>query len=64
MKDCTKKALSATRPTKTAKETVSFCLSQLFKDKTHMIEDEIVKGLTFEELIGALLLAQDSLKIK
>ena len=34
---------------------IDFCLKRLYKDKTKRIEDEIVHGLNFEELIGVLL---------
>jgi len=33
---------------------IDFCLKQIYKDKTKCLEDEIVHGLTFEELLGAL----------
>jgi len=40
------------------RKSVNFCLSRLYKDKKHSLEEEIVDALTFEELIGALLGAQ------
>lgn len=33
---------------------IDFCLKQLYQDKTKYLKDEIVHGLTFEELIGVL----------
>jgi len=62
MKDYSKEALSASRPKKDVEDCINFCLNQLFNDNTHEIEDEVVEGLTFEELIGALLLVKDELE--
>ncbi len=60
MKCYSKESLESCRPEGiSALDTVDFCLGQLYKDKTHCITDEIVDRLTFEELIGALLLASD-----
>jgi hypothetical protein len=42
---------------------LAYCLKRIFKDRDHRATDEIVDGLTFEELIGALLLAGDSLDL-
>lgn len=61
MKDATKEVLESSRPDKDAKDTIKSCLSQLYADEEHEIEDEIVNNLTFEELIGALLLARDEI---
>ena len=63
MKDYTKKQLQSSRPDKSSLECVEFCLKQLFKDKTKLLGDEIVDKLTYEELIGTLLLCQDELTI-
>ena len=54
--------LERSRPNITALKGVNFCLDQLYKDKTKSITDEIVQHLTFEELIGALLVARDELE--
>ncbi|MGD0534352.1 MAG: hypothetical protein ABR999_02780 [Methanoregula sp.] len=62
MKDFTRDQLRESRPTVTAMEAVSFCLDALYTDRKHRIADEVVKNLTYEELIGALLLAEDLLK--
>jgi hypothetical protein len=62
MRDCSQEALEASRPEKSAAESVDFCLQQLYQDRTHTI-DQIVAGvMTYEELIGALLLARDDLR--
>ena len=39
-----------------------FCLKQLFKDKKHTLDEEVVKALTFEELIGGLLAGEQYIK--
>lgn len=64
MKDYTKEQLENNgRPDLTAKELVDFCLDQLYKDKKHSLSDEVVKDyLTYEELIGTLLVARDSIE--
>ena len=51
----------ASRPDKDAIDCVNYCLQQLCADKTHEVTDEIVNKLTFEEVIGALLLAKDKI---
>jgi hypothetical protein len=61
MKDYTKKQYSESRPTLDAPDCINYCLHHLFADKKHVRGDEIVKNLTFEELIGALLSAKDVL---
>ncbi|KKK59178.1 hypothetical protein LCGC14_3037000 [marine sediment metagenome] len=60
MKDFHKTVLEDSRPNKLVEETVSFCLERLYLDKKHRIEDEVVDGLTFEELIGCLLQVRDA----
>jgi len=51
------------RPSVEPAEAVKFCLDQLFAGcESWEQEDEVVYHLTFEELIGALLLAEDSIK--
>ena len=62
LKDFTKRELNDSRPEKTLKEVVDFCLKKIYEDKKHKISDEVSPGLTYEELIGALLLAQDTEK--
>ncbi len=42
-----------------AESSVDFALKKLYEDKEHSIEDEVVNGLMFEELVGALLLAKE-----
>lgn len=51
------------RPSVEPVEAVRFCLDQLFAGcETWEQDDEVVYHLTFEELVGALLLAEDSIK--
>lgn len=62
MKDATKQELEAGRPAPDAEELIQFCLDRLYEDRQHRVGDEVVKDLTFEELIGALLQARDELQ--
>jgi len=62
MKNCSKDQLEASRPDQTALDAVGFCLDQLFEDTDTELGNEVVNGLSYEELIGALLLARDDLK--
>jgi hypothetical protein len=39
-------------------ESTDYCLRHLFRDRKHCVEDEIVSGLDFETLLGALLIAR------
>jgi hypothetical protein len=43
-------------------EHIGFCLDRIYEDKQHYIYQEVVRGLTFEELTGALLAARESAK--
>jgi hypothetical protein len=63
MKDYTEEQFRSSRPCDDALELVQFCLESLFMDKEHKLQDDITKRLTFEELIGALLKAEDELKL-
>lgn len=61
MKHYSKEELESSRPNIDPHNAIDFCLKKLYADRKHCIEDEIVKGLTFEELIGALLVTKDFL---
>lgn len=63
MKDLPEKELRESRPDHDLAHTVIHCLTRLFADEVHNTTDEVVKGLSFEELIGTLLLAEDSTKL-
>ena len=62
MKDFAREDLEGSRPSISVEETVDFCLKRLYADRAHCIDEEVVRGLSFEELIGALLLARDQAK--
>jgi hypothetical protein len=62
MKNATRKELEASRPGTSACEAVRRCLKHLYRDREHRVEVEIVRGLTYEELIGSLLLVRDFLE--
>jgi hypothetical protein len=59
MKDFTKEQISESRPGQSVQETIRFCLERLFEDRKHCMTDMVCRELTYEELIGALLQAQD-----
>ena len=59
MKDCSKESLERDRPSLSALAAVNFCLDSLYNDKSKAIADEVADRCTYEELIGALLLARD-----
>jgi len=62
MKRYDKKTLeSSPLPELGTEEAISFCLDRLYEDNTHDIREEIVVGLSFEELIGALLSARNDI---
>ncbi len=61
MKDLTQQQLETHRPQMTALEAINFTLEQLYDDNTVSTSDALAKNLTYEELIGALLLAKDAL---
>ena len=62
MIDYTQSEIENNRPEKSVYECINFCLSRLYKDRKHRVTDEVVNGMTFEELIGALLLAKDEIE--
>ena len=61
MKDYSREQLEDGRPSQDAQYLVNFCLDRLYADRGHVLNDLVVKGLTFEELIGALLKVRDEL---
>ena len=62
MKDVTKATAEASRPSLSAKAGVDFCLDQLYADKEKKTNQLVAAGLTYEELLGALLLARDAIE--
>ncbi len=59
MKDSPQAELVSGRPTVSAEDAIEHCLQCLFRDSTKTTAEEVVNELSFEELIGALLLAKD-----
>jgi hypothetical protein len=66
MEDISREALEASRPTIDPTATISFCLDQLYRSRERRLKDPVTPdmALTFEELIGALLLARDEIMIQ
>lgn len=62
MRNCSKRELTASRPEMSAFSAVDFCLNQLYRDRSKRLNDLVAKNLSYEELIGALLLARDLAK--
>lgn len=58
MKDFSQSELEEGMPEDSAMDLIDFSLSALYGDKKHNLTEEFVKGLSFEELIGALRKAQ------
>jgi hypothetical protein len=63
MKDYDQKELESGRPNIELLEGLEYCLNALYRDNTKNFTDKIVDGLTYEELIGVLLLAKDNAKL-
>ncbi len=66
MKGFSREDLNGGRPDLSTREAVLFCLDQLFDDSTHVVTDAVALSngevlLTYEELIGALLLVSDEM---
>jgi hypothetical protein len=59
MKDVTQHDLEAIRHEPKLEHTIAHCPSRLYADTQHTFTQEVVHGLTFEELIGTLLQARD-----
>jgi hypothetical protein len=64
MKNKTIKQIESGRPRgMTSLELIDFCLSALYRDEEHNFEESINRYITFEELLGALLVARDDLAV-
>ena len=64
MRNVSTERLTATRPNQVdAEEAVSFCIDRLYADNKHDVEDELADKLKYEELISALLLAPDEIRL-
>ena len=62
MKDYTQEQLEASLPAESASECIDYCLSCLYADEIHYMTDLVAHDLTYEEVIGALLLGRDAIK--
>ena len=62
MKDYTQKELERSRPSVDTEDAIAYCLECLYRDTKHTLQQEVVDGLTFEELIGALILAKHDVR--
>lgn len=62
MKDYNRIALESSRPDISPADGVAFALEALYSDREHELDEEFVRNLTFEELIGILLVLRDHLE--
>ncbi len=62
MRDYTQEELEETRPHPDTLDCINHCLRSFYRDTEHSVTDVISPYLTYEEVIGALLLARDSLE--
>jgi len=63
MKDYSKENLECDDPPRDTEHCLTFCLDRLYADRIHTLNDDVVKGLSFEELIGALMSAHRDLTL-
>ena len=55
-----KEDLESSRPNIDVLSGINFCLNAFYEDKTHYVSEDCIAGrLSYEELIGVLLLARD-----
>jgi len=54
--------IEAGRPALDAMQGINFTLQRLYEDDEYLVTQEVVHGLTFEELLGVLLVARDTIK--
>ena len=62
MRNHSQETLESSRPKESALTTIEHCLRRLYADTKTDTSQLVVQGLTYEELIGALLLARDAIK--
>ena len=62
MKDNSKQDFETTRPDKNTVSAIQGCLNKFYKNKKKSRFDKICKGVTYEDVIGALLLGRDAAK--
>lgn len=63
MKDYTKEQIEKNRPFRDTKKVIDFCLNCLYNDNNNILSDNVVKGLTFEKLIGTLLKMRETIEL-
>ncbi len=61
MKDVATETALEGRPDVGAAKAVNFCIQSLCNDNQHSREDKVAGNCTYEELLGALLLAADAI---
>ena len=61
MKDFSEEQCRMALPTEDAGRLVKFCLDRLFADRQRVTTDLVCFGLNYEELLGALLAAEENL---
>lgn len=61
MKDVSEDVCESARPEVSAEFAVKRSLRLLYEDRSKGVMEEVVTDLTFEELIGTLLLARDAI---
>ena len=62
MKGFDKKELESGRPSIDVLYGINYCLNALYAEPTKNMDDFAVKNLTYEEIIGVLLLAKDEIE--
>lgn len=62
MKDYSKEVLEESRPKIDVLDGINFALDRLYSDKEKNITDCAARGMSYEELIGVLLLARDEIE--
>jgi hypothetical protein len=62
MRDYNQKELEGSRPQIPATDAITYCLTRLYEDQEHSVSDFLAPHLTYEELIGALLVGLDAVK--
>lgn len=55
MKHFSREDLEAIRPEHDPADLIDYCLDRLIEDQKHVLSQDIVKGLTYEDLIETLL---------
>lgn len=61
MRDATQKEIEASRPDTRPLEAIQFCLDAFYADNEKSCTSEVCKNCTYEELLGALLIAKDEI---